>query len=74
MRVGAYSILMEIIERLKEFLRGFTGNPPTGETREPTIIEKRSTCPLCIGSVDKIDNSQNKAPSRENRHSGRDDL
>ncbi|MFP4001861.1 MAG: hypothetical protein ACLFU5_08185 [Thermoplasmata archaeon] len=70
----AYTILMKIIEKLKEIIRGLGRGSSNKETRELTYIEKRSTCPECIGSMDKIDDSENKAPCRESRISRREDI
>ncbi len=65
---------MEIIERLKEIKRALFAGPPIEEKEELTYIEERSTCPECIGTMDKIDDIENKAPSRNSRISGRDDI
>ncbi len=65
---------MRLLERIKRYLIGFFKDSNPEEVREPTLIEERSTCPLCIGSVDKIDDSENKAPTKETRVSGRKDL
>lgn len=70
----AYTTLMKIIEKIKEIIRGLVGTPSTEEVRELTYIEKRSTCPECIGTMDKIDGSNNKAPGRETRISRREDI
>jgi len=74
MLLDAYTILMKIIDKLKEIIRGLSKNSPPQEFKELTYIEKRSTCPECIGSMDKIDNVENKAPSRDARISGRKDI
>ncbi|MFW6065046.1 MAG: hypothetical protein ACOC8Y_05675 [Candidatus Natronoplasma sp.] len=65
---------MKIIEKLKEIIRGLFVDPKPQEFKELTYIEKRSTCPECIGSMDKIDDSENKAPNRESRISRRKDI
>ncbi len=70
----AYTILMKIIDRLKEIIRGLFKDPPPQEFKELTYIERRSTCPECIGTMDKIDDVENKAPNRESRISGRKDI
>ena len=65
---------MSLPHKVKTYLVNlFKGSDPK-EVRRPTLIEERSTCPLCIGSVDKIDDSENKAPTKENRISGRNEL
>jgi len=74
MLLDAYTILMKMIERLKEIMRGLSKNSAQQEFKELTYIEKRSTCPECIGTMDKIDDSENKAPNREARISGRRDI
>jgi len=65
---------MRVLERIKRYLTGLLRDKRPKETRRPTLIEERSTCPLCIGSVDKIDDSENKAPTREKRLLGRKDI
>ncbi len=65
---------MKIIEKLKEIVRGLFGDSKPQEFKELTYIEKRSTCPECIGSMDKTDDSENKAPNREARISRRKDI
>jgi len=74
MLLDAYTILMEILEKLKEIIRGLFKNPKPQEFKELTYIEKRSTCPECIGTMDKIDDVENKASSRESRISRRKDI
>ncbi len=67
---------MKIIDKLKRIIKKWVGSDSSSneDVREPTLIEKRSTCPLCIGSLEKIDDSTNEAPTRKSRISRRDDI
>ncbi len=55
----------------KKFLLRIVGNYSRGDVRKPTIIERRGTCPLCIGYADKVEDPEMRGPTKEERISRR---
>ncbi|MBS3782316.1 MAG: hypothetical protein KGY68_06900 [Candidatus Thermoplasmatota archaeon] len=65
---------MRTLEKIKRGIIKLFKSTPTQE-REPTTIERRSPCPLCIGYEDKIENpGSDQAPTKDGRISRRKDL
>ena len=65
-------LMIKALKRLKIYIGKLFRSPSPKEVREPTTIERRSTCPLCIGYEDKIENPDNdQAPTKDERISRR---
>ena len=68
-------MFLEKLRKLFKYISNklFSSKGSEAEIRRPTVTEKRSPCPECIGTADKIDDSTNKAMNREERISKRKD-